>query len=474
PTYGSMYYPAQGLFLAFGQVVLGHPFWGVWLSAGLMFAAICWMLQGWVTPFWALLGGVLATIRLGAFSYWMNSFWGGAVAAFGGALVLGALPRMGRRPRLAYALLMGSGFALVANSRPYEGLIFSIPVLAALFLRMRVPPAPSFRICLYKLILPLFICFIITLGAMGYYFWRTTGSPFVSPYLVNARTYFPAPFFAWQVPRIAPVYHHAVMANFYRGWIMQQYEFARHHPFLLVLVRGIVTWFFFIGPLLTLPFLIICFVVPYGTSFRSLKYRTKFFLILSGAVLLAAMLPIGFDPHYIAPATGAFYVLLVIAIETMRKWRPRNRPAGVRLVRAVPIIATLMLVLRAYLPSAATAEGPLHLATWYAPVVFNTYRAKILSQLGGIPGRHLVIVRYSPDHVTNNEWVYNAADIGNSKVVWARDMGEQKNSQLIAYFKDRKVWLIEPDMIPPTLFPYTGNPDASNTALQDLTAKKVR
>src|SRR5215469_13985885 len=32
PTYCSMYYPAQGFFLAVGQVVFGHPFWGVCLS----------------------------------------------------------------------------------------------------------------------------------------------------------------------------------------------------------------------------------------------------------------------------------------------------------------------------------------------------------------------------------------------------------------------------------------------------------
>src|SRR5439155_9944779 len=68
PTYASIYYPAQGIFLAAGQVFFRNPFWGVWLSSGLMCAALCWMLQGWLPPFWALLGAFLAVIRLGTFS----------------------------------------------------------------------------------------------------------------------------------------------------------------------------------------------------------------------------------------------------------------------------------------------------------------------------------------------------------------------------------------------------------------------
>src|SRR6478672_2180337 len=45
PTYQCFAQPAQGMMLAVGKVLFGHPFWGVWLSCGLMCAGITWMLQ---------------------------------------------------------------------------------------------------------------------------------------------------------------------------------------------------------------------------------------------------------------------------------------------------------------------------------------------------------------------------------------------------------------------------------------------
>src|SRR5580658_4637796 len=133
PTYMSMYFPAQGLVLAAGRVLLGHPWYGLLCASALMCAAICWMLQAWLPPSWALLGGMLAVIHLGLFSYWINTFHaGGSIAALGGALVLGGLPRFKRRPAFRYALLMAVGIAIMFTTRPFESMLLFLPVAVSL------------------------------------------------------------------------------------------------------------------------------------------------------------------------------------------------------------------------------------------------------------------------------------------------------------------------------------------------------
>src|SRR5438445_6763423 len=146
PTYQCFAQPAQGMILAFGKVAFGHPFWGVWLSIGMMCAAITWMLQGWMPEEWALLGGVLAILRFATFSYWANSYWGGAAGAIGGALALGAWPRIRSSQRARDAVIMALGLAILANSRPYEGVVFSLPIAVALFVWIFSRRAPERRL----------------------------------------------------------------------------------------------------------------------------------------------------------------------------------------------------------------------------------------------------------------------------------------------------------------------------------------
>jgi hypothetical protein len=57
----------------------------------------------------------------------------------------------------------------------------------------------------------------------------------------------------------------------------------------------------------------------------------------------------------------------------------------------------------------------------------------IVKQLEDIPGKHLVIVRYAPDHFADHEWVYNDADIDASKIVWVREIPNVDMAPLLEY-----------------------------------------
>jgi hypothetical protein len=82
---------------------------------------------------------------------------------------------------------------------------------------------------------------------------------------------------------------------------------------------------------------------------------------------------------------------------------------------------------------------------WANSDLGNDDRARILDDLNRRDTKSLVIVRYSEGHNPEQEWVYNQADLDTAKVIWARDM-EQGDQPLLDYFRDRQIYLIEPDL----------------------------
>src|SRR5262249_4871813 len=229
PTYMSKYPPAQGLALTAGQLIAGHPIVGVWLSFGLMCAAICWMLYAWVTPRWAILGSVFAMINpiLGIAGYWAQSYWGGAVAATGGALLLGGIRRLMRQPRVGDSLLTGIGLAILANSRPFEGLLVSLA--AGIFLVMHIinQRGHPLWISIKRIVLPILLVLGVTITGMGFYNLRVTGNPFRMPYQIHEETYGMAPRFLWQKPSPEAAYRHKVIRDFHATYELPLYTSQR-------------------------------------------------------------------------------------------------------------------------------------------------------------------------------------------------------------------------------------------------------
>ena len=443
PTYAAMHHAAQGMVLAFGKVVFGHPWAGVYLSVALMCALLTWMLQGWLPPAWALLGGLLGVLRLGLYGYWINSYWGGATAAIGGLLVLGAMPRLLRRIRARDALWLAAGLAILAHSRPYEGLLVSVP--ACVYLAVRLARRGGF---VKRLLLPAGLLLAIAAAGTCYYYWRVTGNPLRMPYQEARDQYATARIFLWERPNTAPAYPYEAMRAFYLDWELVKFMEAKTLPGLIhnTIGKAGAFWMFFLGPALTLPLLF---------GWRLLRDRRVRPLLAIGGVCIAGLaVNTWFYAHYAAPMTGLIYVLVLQGMRHMRAWRP----AGAALARAVVVVCVGMTVLRACVQPLSFYLPPDWPMTWYYTRPGNVQRARVLRELQSLPGQQLAIVHYRQGHNFFEEWVYNAASIDDAKVVWAHEMDAERDAELLRYFRGRQVWLVDADARPATISPYGGSP----------------
>ena len=390
PVYASKYQPGQSLFLAFGQRVLGNPYFGVVLSVGLMVAAMYWMLRAWAPPGWALLGGMFALVSFHVNNYWMQSYWGGAVIACGAALVVGAY---GRR-RISWQF--GLGAALILLTRPYEGGALLMLVAICVWLdraRIALPAAIVLAAVLFQ----------------AFYDWRVTGNPLRPPYIEHMRQYQVAPILWVMRPSAPKSYDYPELANLH-GWEVQTYQ--------EIMSRGLVSrihhLMYRLNSNLPDPFRGLWMAWVVAIVFPDARLRRLAWI--SFGMFCALILQTWMIAHYEAPL-----VVVGLALMTRLGWRLwRMKPAGPALV----ILFGAMYMLP---PIASIVRGdPTRPILPYLAGTFPQDRAAVIARLRAEGGRHVVIVRYSADHPAHREWVFNAADIdGISDRVGARPRRRQ-------------------------------------------------
>jgi hypothetical protein len=243
----------------------------------------------------------------------------------------------------------------------------------------------------------------------------------------------------WQEPGPIPEYRHKVMRDFYLGWELNAFNISRGWKGFEVTVyeKILKGWLFYVGPLLTIA------LFPIARIVRDRRLRLLVIIgAVSGVILSASVF---FSPQYLAPFVVLIYAVILQGLRHVRMWRLRKRRIGFALVRAIPVICMVMVVVRL---AATPLKLPTYsaLTTWCSQAIPDYKRDELITRLKKTGGRHLVIVRYTPDHIAHWEWVYNDADIDNAPVVWAREMDAGHNAELIRYFHDRHVWLMEPDV----------------------------
>ena len=437
PTYSSIYPIGQGLVLAIGRVISGHPWAGVLLSTSAFAGLSYWMLRAWTTPAWALAGGLLAIIEFGPLNQWLNSYWGGTLAAAAGCMVFGALPRLAERVSRRDAVILGAGLSIHILTRPYESIflvigtvLFFLPVVKKV---MRAAP-----IVILALIPSIGITLLQNKSVTGH--WMTL------PYQLSQYQY-GVPASLTLQPN--PVPHRELTPQ-------QQLEYKSQLAFrgsdketiqsyLLRLEYRVRFYrFFFLAPLfLAIP--AFCFA-----ALREFRYA---WVLLT---LLIFALGINFFPafqlHYLGAVTCLFILVSVAGLrEISRRWSPE----AARLILFLCAIHFVFWYGLHLFDEQDFATAMMRYETWDSINHKNPERRIFVNQqLAQIPGQVLVFVHYSPRHIFQDEWVYNEASIDSARIIWARDLGPKENDELRALYPGREVLMLEPDVQPPRLSPY--------------------
>lgn len=430
PTYASKYPPGQGLVLALGQI-FHAPWVTLWLGMAVLCGLTTWALWDWLEPQWAIAGGLLVALRLTG-SYWTESYWGGTVAAVGGALVVGALARLLRRASARPALALGLGLAILANTRPYEGFVLgaSCAVLLLVHLVSLVRRGTENSTQLVRSIgLPLASVLLPTFIWMGYYNYRVTWDPLQMPHSLYARQYESWSPMLWSnKPRPEPRFDHEIFRTFFLVFEAPRNQFVRQH-ILQAHLENLADFYHFF---LALP-LFCCIVISFWPLVRNRRLRVPLLLLL--LFYLGLSVEANLFSHYFAPATVLVFLIATSAVQDVSS---QFSPGKMRIAATCALFCCI-----AIFEVHRMVDPVSRFCLQIDMREFIAQRDAVLTFLRKQPGQHLVLVRYGPHHNVHFEWVYNDADIDDSRIVWARSMPDGKDEELLRYYPHRRVWIFD-------------------------------
>ena len=465
PAYSSIYPIGQGLVLALGRLLFGHPWAGVLLCDAVLCALSYWMLKAWTTPAWAFAGGLLAVFQFGPLNEWTNCYWGGGVSAIAGCLAFGALPRIRDYGRKRDAVCLGAGLALQILTRPFESILLVLSVLL-FFL-----PALSERKNWRKLARPAFVTLIAVAPAAGLTLLQNrqvTGSWSTLPYMLSRIQYGVPTTLSFQplpVPQRALTREQSAEYNAERSFHGEGPESVRKFSLRLE-YRVRYYRFFFLPPL---------YLAAFAFVFTLRRFRFAWVALTIIIFALGTNFFPYFFPRYMAAVTCLFLLVSVAGLQRLSYLKICGNAAGFEAASLILFACAASFALWYGLhltENPAAPLGILRYETWDSITHQNPRRRILVNrQLASLPGKKLVFVRYWPNHLFQDEWVYNAADMDHAPVVFARDLGEQEDQKLKAYYPDRKTWLLEPDATPPKLTVYETKPKPalpSGPAFQDV------
>jgi len=432
PSYASIYFPGRSFPLLLGLLLFGHAWPGVWLIFVALACATVWMLRAWVGPRLALLGGMLVVVRLGLFSYWINSYWGGSFTALGAVLVLGALPRLLERPRWLDGLWLGTGVLIMMTARPFEGFVLCLALAATHVPRLLRAGGEWFRLAGLKGGVPLIVSLAIGLTTLGAYNEATTGRWLTTPYKINRLGYAIAPAFLFEAPIASEARFAGKPEHLRRFYQDEAKPYRQAHSGVKGLVASVVSkirsmWFFYVGFALTIPLL-----AGLWRSRRDPVVWPSLLLFIAGFSLTSWAYP-----HYAAPAMPLVMILIMRGFGALAAGSHR----GAFLARTLPFAAAVPLAVPVM--NVVTGAPALEHNSWNRPCCTlrtRTFRTGIVGTLENLPGRKLVLVETNEFRPIHEETVFNGPEIDAQRIVWAHSLGEERDGRLLRHFADRNVW----------------------------------